>query len=1637
MTGAMMPADLFDDGLDQLIRRPEPVKTPDPVVSQPRVSDEPPVALRDPLNSRATRAAIYDAALGRLRDLPPITNQRYSLKLSNPRYVDPDDYGPAAHKATLLTDGTASRRIRGEWTLTDVATGAEVGRKSGIVAAVPVYGDDGVFTLNGSDYTLANQKRLRPGVYARRRENGELDGHVNVLPGAGVSHHVALDEKTGKFTLRIGTSNFPLITALRAMNVRESDIRDVWGPLYAVNAAADTGNTRDLYAKLVRGGGATGEVERRAGIKAALEAMPLDPEVTRRTLGFPAEKVTAKVYIDLAKKLVAINRGEADSDDRDDDAYMTVMTPAELIAERAVRDQSALRKALWKITMSGGDLSKLPSGVFTKGMTSAIMSSGLGQVSESVNPAMFIEQAGRVSRLGVGAIGSTNAVPEESRSVHPSHFGFVDPISTPESAKAGVDARFASAARFGADGRMYSRFRDARTGKLKWVTAADLHDAVVAFPGSAGEGLGVIALDKGRMRYADPREVDYVFPNMEEAFGPLGNLVPMKSAVKGQRLSMGARMLSQALPLVGAEAPLVRSGVPGEGDESYEELYGKYMGATRAETRGWVKSVAADKIEIEGADGKVSTVQLASHLPRNTKTGFNQTPVVHVGQEVGPGDLLARSNYTDAAGVTALGRNLRVGLTSGPGEHANYEDAWVISKSAADKLRSEHYYQYSADLTDDAYKMGKNAFVAAFPGTYDRRVLDRFDDSGVIKPGSKVDPGDPLILGVRERREDRATVHKGRGPSYREAAEVWEHESPGIVTDVVTTPRGARVVVRTEVPAKVGDKLCLASNHDVLTSVGWRPIADVLPEHEVACLIDDVLTYRRPEAIHHFPFGGRMYKLTSDEVNLLVTAEHRLYVREPGKVAFGFGEPADVFGRDFEHASSGGDGGRELFPVFPTNKRELWIDDYAGSVHCLTVPGGVFYARDRDTGRAVWTGNSNRYGGKGLIGSIIADDQMPRDADGNVLDLLYNDQGIISRGNASAIYEMALGAIARKTGKSYAIKDFDKIDDLADFVADELDKHDVKVYDHIVDSRNGRKIPNVLVGDAFFMKLHHTAESKNQSRDIGGYTADGTPSRGGDNSAKRVALMSMNALLGHGATGLVRDASVVAGQENLNYWNQFMAGHPAPAVQTPFVHRKFIEQLKGAGINVVREGSKFKMMALRGSDVDELAGGRELRNGETVDAREGLKEVPGGLFDPKLTGGHGGKRWSSLKLTEPMPSPVFEEPIRRILGLTEDKFRDVMAGREKFRERTGPAAIAGALNDVNLKEEIRKARTEIAGGKKTIRDSAIKRLKYLKAADEQGVHPRDWVWSRFPVIPPLFRPVSVMRDTGRLMNADANVLYGELFAADKNLRDMRDAVDDVGDERLAVYDAMKAVTGIDEPIRPKTRERGVRGFIKEITGDAPKRGVVQRKLLSTTVDLVGRSVIVPNPNLDMDSVEIPEEHAWKVYSPFVIRRLRRRGASGFEAKRLVENKDKAAKEALLAEMAVRPVILDRAPVLHKYGVMAFWPKLSNTSAIKLTPLVCVGFNADFDGDQMNYRVPVTDAAVGDAIEKLMPSKNLISSQTFKVHQLPNREFLAGLWLATRKRDNSRKPIVFRSIADAKAAYNNGEIAVDDPIQIVK
>lgn len=345
------------------------------------------------------------------------------------------------------------------------------------------------------------------------------------------------------------------------------------------------------------------------------------------------------------------------------------------------------------------------------------------------------------------------------------------------------------------------------------------------------------AIKDNKIQEVKDSEIDFELPSFSRLNGSHTNVVPMYSNTQTARMFYGSRFANQAMPIEYREAPLVQALDPEDPDgRSFEEEYGERMGARywRNDKPGEVVSVKPDEIRVKTADGKVEKVDLYNNFQFNRKTYLHNKPLVAKGDKINPGQLLASSNFTDDNGTMSMGRNARMALVAYKGY--SMDDAVVVSESFAKKMTSQHNYEHEV-AKDDGTKFGKVHFSSVFPRKFTKEQLEMVDDEGMVKPGTVLHYGDPIILATRPKPIYSNAEHLGKlGKAFRsirsDASEVWEHDYPGTVVDVVDGKSGRRAFVTAKAPLQVGDKL-------ITSRVGNKGIVSkIIPDHQILRSMD-------------------------------------------------------------------------------------------------------------------------------------------------------------------------------------------------------------------------------------------------------------------------------------------------------------------------------------------------------------------------------------------------------------------------------------------------------------------------------------------------------------------------------------------------------------------------------------------------------------------------------------------------------------------------------------------------------------------------------------------------------------------------------------------------------------------------------
>ena len=388
-------------------------------------------------------------------------------------------------------------------------------------------------------------------------------------------------------------------------------------------------------------------------------------------------------------------------------------------------------------------------------------------------------------------------------------------------------------------------------------------------------------------------------------------------------------------------------------------------------------------------------------------------------------------------------------------------------------------------------------------------------------------------------------------------------------------------------------------------------------------------------------------------------------------------------------------------------------------------------------------------------------------------------------------------------------------------------------------------------------------------------------------------------------------------------------------------------------------------------------------------------------------------------------------PLNQYQLLTEEDYLRAQDeyGEDSFTAGIGAEAIRKLLEDLDLEEERTKLLDELAVTKSELKPKKIiKRLKVIEAFLESGNRPEWMILTVVPVIPPELRPL-VPLDGGRFATSDLNDLYRRVINRNNRLKrliELRAPDIIVRNEKRMLQEAVDAL--FDNGRRGRTitgaNKRPLKSLSDMLKG---KQGRFRQNLLGKRVDYSGRSVIVVGPELKLHQCGLPKKMALELFKPFIYARLDRKGIATTikQAKRLVEKERREVWDILDEVIREHPVLLNRAPTLHRLGIQAFEPVLIEGKAIQLHPLVCAAFNADFDGDQMAVHVPLSLEAQLEARVLMMSTNNILSPANGKPIIVPSQDIVLGLYYLTMEREHEPgEGMAFVDVNEIRQALDN-------------
>jgi DNA-directed RNA polymerase subunit beta len=904
----------------------------------------------------------------------------------------------------------------------------------------------------------------------------------------------------------------------------------------------------------------------------------------RLGLDVPLENrvLTDRDIIEIIRYLLDLRSGKGDVDDIDHLGNRRVRTVGELLENQfrigLVRMERAIKE---KMTLAELETAVPHEIINAKPVIAVIKeffgSSQLSQFMDQTNPLSEITHKRRLSALGPGGLTRERAG-FEVRDVHPTHYGRICPVETPEGPNIGLITSLATYARVNDFGFIETPYRKVKKGKvtdvIEHLSAIDGEGRVIAEATSpvdkngnlTGEAISVRV--EGDFRMVSPDEVEYIDVSPKQIVSLSASLIPFLENDDANRALMGSNMQRQAVPLLNAEAPIVGTGM--------EVVTARDSGVIiTAKRSGVIESVDSSRIIVGCDDGGVDLYNLIKFYRSNQATCINQKPMVVVGEKVKKGQVIADGTSTDK-GELALGKNVLVAFM--PWGGYNFEDAIVISERLVkdDVFTSIHIEEFMIEARET--KLGPEDITRDIPNIGEEALAD-LDESGIIRIGANVKPGDILVGKVTPKSETQLTPEEKLlraifGEKAEEVRENCLYVPPGIEGTVldakVFARRGVNKDKRTQsikddelnrLEKNFEDKVKIIKNSSFLkirNIILEKKAADAikLPEtREVICKKEKKIT------------AAILDRIPDSLLNKIKIADSK--AKEKLK---------QIDNEEAERV-------KELRSYYDEKKDKLKKGD--------DLPPGVFkvvkvYVAMK---RKVQVGDkmAGRHGNKGVISIVVPEEDMPYMPDGTPVDVVLNPLGVPSRMNVGQILEIHLGWAAKTLGIHVSTPVFEGAKEAE--IKDLLKEANLPLSGQITLHNGKTGLPfnkPVTVGNMYVLKLHHLVEDKIHARSIGPYSLVTQQPLGGKAQfgGQRLGEMEVWALEAYGAANTLQEFLTVKSDDVAGRAWVYEAIIKGEANLTPGVPESFhvlIKELQSLGLDVdlIEEKSPVKSGAGR------------------------------------------------------------------------------------------------------------------------------------------------------------------------------------------------------------------------------------------------------------------------------------------------------------------------------------------------------------------------------------------------------------------------------------------------------------------------
>jgi len=1313
----------------------------------------------------------------------------------------------------------------------------------------------------------------------------------------------------------------------------------------------------------------------------------------------------------------------------------------------------------------------------------------LSQFLDKINPLSEITHKRRVTAV----VKERRRAGFEVRDVHYTHFGRLCPIETPEGANIGLINSFTVHSRVDELGFIKTPYfkveKGIVTSKVEYLSADREDEYVIAPPGTPVDPRtkGIIPkeltvrIKGGNFGEVTREKVDYIGISPVQIVSVSASLIPFLEHDDSNRALMGSNMQRQAVPLVRSEVPLVRTGM--------EKYVIRDSGVViKAKNDGVVSYVDGRKMVVRReAKGffpweEEDVYRLKNFIRTNQDTSFHQRPIVSEGDRVLKDQIISDGPAVSRNGDLSLGRNLLAAFM--PWQGYNYEDAILLSERLVreDFFTSIHIKEFEVQARET--ELGPEEITSDLPNTPEER-LKNLDEEGIIIIGAEIEPDDILVGKVTPRGESELTPEEKLlrvifGEKAKDVQNTSLKVPPGTKGTVINVRKYTRRENMSEQEINKDVKELrekYLAREKIIKKVITEELKKFSDTHKIKYKItpnlegwqkflNKVSEKHRPDAQKIVGLGENQLESLNKELKNEVLKVKKGPDLDPDVICKIVVEVAVKKKVDVGDKMSGRHGNKGVVSKIMPEEDMPFLED-GTPVDVVLNPLGVPSRMNIGQILEIHLGRALKalgYSTETPIFESIKEWEIKQllkkagfSEDGK--DVLYDGQTgepFAQPVTVGYMYMMKLKHLAdekihaRSTG-SYSLITQQPLGGRAQFGGQRLGEMEVWALEgygaaHTLkemltvksDDTEGRKIMYESIAKGLDYRGDNIPESFHVLRkELQGMGLDlkveNRKENGKDREIANIRITSPT-VMHSWSHGEVKKA------ETLNY-----------RTFKPEREGLFCERIFGPIRDFECSCGKYKKLRYKGIICDRC--GVEVTTSRVRRERMGHIELAtpvsyvwlfkstsnwmGLLLDMSQSELEMVLYYERYIVIDPGTTPLKEKTL-----LSENDYHENLEKYgSKFRAGIGAEAIHELLKKIDLqkieetiKQQLSNKRKKAYGTRRTL----IKKLRMVQGLIKTQVKPEYLVTSIITVTPPDLRPLLPL-DGGRFVASDLNDLYQRVINRNNRLKKLiqlqaPDII--VRNEKRMLQESVDALMDNGKhgnPVLGKGR-RPLKSLADALRG---KQGRFRQNLLGKRVDYSGRAVIVVGPELKLNECGIPKEMALELFGPFVLRELRKREYFHTlgSAKRAIRENKPEVWEVLEKVSKNHPVLLNRQPTLHRLSIQAFEPRLIEGNVLKIHPLVCPAFNADFDGDTMSVHLPLTPEACLEAELLIKSTTHILSPANGKPIVSPTRDIVMGIAYLTFQSEDKEYPVPLSGFNEAIYLYNLGYLELHRPAKV--